>query len=41
MSPIFVIILIVNEDNPLELILEIIESKEEYFLKALLNLKKG
>lgn len=41
MPPIFVTILIVNEDNPLELILEITERKEEYFLKALLNLKKG
>ena len=41
MSPIFVTILIVNEVNLLELIVEITESKEEYFLKALLNLKKG
>ena len=37
MSPIFVTILIVNEVNLLELIVEITESKEEYFFKALLN----
>ena len=37
MSPIFVIILIVNEVNPLELSVEIMERKEECFLKTFVN----